>query len=120
MNSKQIYTYTFFLFILFPTSTLAAPDIVNATSVLKMVMVLLLVLSLIFLLNKFATKQFSKLGEGQLSVIASIPVGNKERAVLLEVQGEKILIGVSPGSVRHLSTIHTNNNFNQSLENTDD
>lgn len=104
-------TYLFTITLLASTAASAATDIVSASSIFKMVMVLLLVLSLIFLLNKFATKQFSKLGEGKISVLASIPVGHKERAVLLEVEGEKILVGVSPGSVRHLSTIHSNKAF---------
>jgi|JYMV01.1.fsa_nt_gi flagellar protein FliO/FliZ len=103
-----------------PGVSLAAPEIVSASSIFQMVMVLLLVLSLIFLLNKFATKQFSKLGDGKISVIASIPVGHKERAVLLDVEGERILIGVSTGSVRHLSTIHTNKEFIHSKEESDD
>jgi len=34
-----------------------------------------------------------------LRIISSIPLGNKERAVLLEVNGETLLLGVAPGAV---------------------
>jgi flagellar protein FliO/FliZ len=94
-----------------PTMALAESQIISTSSILKMLAVLLFIVGLIFLLNKVANKQFSKLGNGQLKVISSIPVGQKERLVLVEASGEKILVGVAQGVVRHISNIHTNKKF---------
>lgn len=98
--------------LLLPTTVLAEPiQIMNPTSVLKMLLVLVLIIGLIYMLNKFAKSQFNKLGDGKLSIISSIPVGPRERAVLLDVEGEKILIGVANGVIKHISTIHKSRDF---------
>ena len=39
---------------------------------------------------------------GAVSLIGGVPVGSKERVVLLEVNGTRILVGVSPGQVQAL------------------
>lgn len=87
------------------------PDILNAYSFIKMLFILIAIIGLMFLLNKIAVKKFSSLGGDKMKVISSIPVGQKERLVLVEVEGEKILVGVSTGYVKHISTIHTNKAF---------
>jgi flagellar protein FliO/FliZ len=40
---------------------------------------------------------------GAIDVLADVPLGQKERAVLLKVGGTQILLGVAPGRV---STLH--------------
>lgn len=97
--------------LLVSTNALAEPFAVGTLSIFKMILVLVFIVGLILVLHRFANKQLTKMGSDKLSVIASIPIGQKERAVLIDVMGEKILIGVSPGSVKHLSTIHTNKTF---------
>jgi flagellar protein FliO/FliZ len=46
---------------------------------------------------------FNRAGSGALDVIADLPLGQKERAVLVRVGKQQILIGVAPGRV---STLH--------------
>lgn len=113
MNKITIFLST----LLLANTSFASPEIISAGSMIKMLLVLVVIVGGILLLNKFANKQFTKLGSENLSVIASIPIGQKERAVLLDVLGEKILVGVSPGTVKHLSTIHTNKDFKVTKEN---
>ena len=42
---------------------------------------------------------------GALRVLSSMPVGQRERIVLVQVGAEQVLIGVAPGSVRLLHTL---------------
>ena len=42
---------------------------------------------------------------GALRVLSALPVGQRERIVLVQVGGEQVLIGVAPGSVRLLHTL---------------
>jgi flagellar protein FliO/FliZ len=48
-------------------------------------------------------RRFGKTGTGALDVIADLPLGQKERAVLIRVGTTQVLIGVAPGRV---TTLH--------------
>jgi len=61
-----------------------------------------------------------KLGGDELRIISSIPVGQKERLVLVKAMDETILVGVSQGYIRHISNIHTNKEFDLPVNNTKD
>ena len=64
-----------------------------------MVVILLLVAVLIML------KRFNGVGgnmTGDMRVVSSVGVGQRERAVLLQVGEQQILVGVGPGNVRPL------------------
>jgi len=43
-------------------------------------------------------------GDG-LRIIAGVALGNKERAVVVEIDGKQFLLGVSPGSISLLHTL---------------
>jgi flagellar protein FliO/FliZ len=49
------------------------------------------------------SRGFGKPGSGALDVVANLPLGQKERAVLIRVGTTQILLGVAPGRV---STLH--------------
>lgn len=57
---------------------------------------------MILLLYLLRRRRQSKGGQGPLRTLGSVPLGGKERAVLVEVLGEKVLLGVSEGTVRLL------------------
>lgn len=42
---------------------------------------------------------------GPIAILGGLNVGNRERIVLVEVQGERILLGVTPGSVTALHVL---------------
>ncbi len=44
-------------------------------------------------------------GGGRLKVVAALPLGARERLVVVEVGGEQLLIGVAPGQVRALHVL---------------
>lgn len=63
--------------------------------------ILAIILALAWLIKR--TGRFQSSPNGEIKVIAGIPLGTRERAVLLEVGGEKVLVGVTP---QHIQTLH--------------
>jgi flagellar biogenesis protein FliO len=51
---------------------------------------------------------------GPLKVLAALPLGPKERLVLVEARGEELLIAVSPAGVFNVGTSHANPTANRS------
>ena len=49
--------------------------------------------------------RFTGAGTGVLRVVGGVSLGARERAVLIEVGGQQLLVGVSPGSVRTLHVL---------------
>jgi flagellar protein FliO/FliZ len=70
----------------------------------EMTLALLVVLAVIFALA-WLMRQLrggsSRVG-GAIDVVANVPLGQKERAVLLKVGSNQILVGVAPGRVNTL------------------
>jgi flagellar protein FliO/FliZ len=68
---------------------------------------LLLVLGAVFaaawLLRRVRGMQRTRTTEG-MTVVAEVAVGPRERVVLVEVAGARVLVGVAPGSVRALTS----------------
>ena len=66
------------------------------------VVVILLLIGVLVLLRRFngVSSQMS----GNMRVISSVGVGQRERVVLLQVGVEQILVGVAPGNVRKIHT----------------
>ena len=68
---------------------------------LSLALVLALIFAAAWVVRK--SRAFGKPGSGSLDVIANLPLGQKERAVLIRVGTTQILLGVAPGRV---STLH--------------
>ena len=64
------------------------------------VVVILLLVGVLILLRRFngVSSQMS----GNMRVVSSVGVGQRERVVLLQVGEEQILVGVGPGNVRKI------------------
>jgi flagellar protein FliO/FliZ len=94
-----------------PARPFGAPSVATAVapsgiaSLGQVTLALGLVLALIFvaawLMRRL--KGFGKTGTGVLDIIAELPLSQKERAVLIRVGTQQVLIGVAPGRV---STLH--------------
>ncbi|MBO9829661.1 flagellar biosynthetic protein FliO [Xanthomonas sp. A2111] len=76
----------------------SAPSLVGA--VFALLLVLGLILGMAWVLKRLPGSGFRP-AQG-LRVVASLAVGAKERVVVVEVNGEQLLLGVSPGGVRTL------------------
>src|SRR5262245_31924966 len=84
-------------------ATSAAPS--GIASLGQVTLALGLVLALIFVAAWLMRRLrgFGKTATGALDIIADLPVGQKERAVLIRVGTQQVLIGVAPGRV---TTLH--------------
>lgn len=72
---------------------------------LQITLSLVFVLALIFLafklIQRFSHKHLPQ--RSVLKVLATVAVGTREKVILLEAEGQKLLVGVGPGQVRFLS-----------------
>jgi flagellar protein FliO/FliZ len=84
-------------------TTSAAPS--GIASLGQVTVALGLVLALIFVAAWLMRRLrgFGRTGTGALDIVADLPVGQKERAVLIRVGTQQVLIGVAPGRV---TTLH--------------
>ncbi len=111
--SKLVHSVFFFL-ICFPVSVIADTETVNKTTsidtfsimnVLNMVMGLVVVIALILGLA-WVLRKYGRLPNNNLvdmKVLGGLSLGTREKAVLIEVDNKRILIGVAPG---HIQTLH--------------
>ncbi|WP_052692168.1 flagellar biosynthetic protein FliO [Teredinibacter purpureus] len=78
------------------------PEVISSSRVLIQVVtglgaVTLLIFVLAWLAKKLGYANFN--GPAHMRVVANLPLGNRERAVLIEVEGERLVLGVAPGRV---------------------
>ena len=88
-------------------STGSAAPVVSAGGLLSVTLALLAVLAAIFALAWLARRMRmngSRAGNA-LQILASMPLGPKERAVLVKVGEAQILLGVAPGQVNALHVL---------------
>ena len=85
--------------------TVTAPVAPTAGGLAQVTFALLLVLVAIFAVAWVARRMrgFNNRVGDAIDVLADIPLGQKERAVLLKVGQKQILVGVAPG---HINTLH--------------
>ena len=96
-----------------PARRFAAPDTAatlsgsSAGSIGQVTVALLLVLAVVFALA-FALKKMRAVGGGGtngIEVLAQVSLGAKERAVLIRVEGSRLLLGVATGQVNLLQVL---------------
>ena len=95
------------------TRPFAAPATLNSAapsgvaSLGQVTLALALVLAVIFAAawGLRRMRGFGKTGTGALDVIADLPLGQKERAVLIRVGTTQVLLGVAPGRVNTLHVL---------------
>jgi flagellar protein FliO/FliZ len=86
----------------------AAPEQVapsnSSSGLLRVIIALLVVVGAVIAAGRFARRMrgFSGASNSALQVIGQLPVGARERAVLIRVGERQLLLGVAPGSVRTL------------------
>jgi flagellar protein FliO/FliZ len=77
-----------------------------------------LVLALIFaaawLLRRLGTGSLG--GQSSVRILGSALVGSRERVVLVEVEGTRLVLGVAPGRVQTLHVLPAAESFGQTLD----
>ena len=83
-----------------PVATLGAPGYLSM--LLSLLVVVALILGLAWLARRF---NLAKPAGGAMKVVAMLPLGGKERVVIVEVQGKQYMLGVTSSQVRLLETL---------------
>ncbi|MGO3739958.1 MAG: flagellar biosynthetic protein FliO [Marinomonas foliarum] len=82
-----------------------AQDMSVSSSIWKVVLSLIFVIAFIpaclWLMKRFQFAQM-KLGQSDIKIISAQSLGAKEKLMLVEVEGERLLIGVTPQAISHL------------------
>lgn len=87
---------------------------------LAMLAIMVLIFVCAYALKKF--KQHTPFGNKKLALLASLPVGSKEKIMLVEVEGQKILVGSTSQYIQTLwivdsqSTAPIEPTFNAALD----
>lgn len=81
----------------------------SAVNLLQTLMGLMVVLACVVLVAWLLkrTNSFHTAANGKLKVIAGIPLGTRERAVLVQIGDEQILLGVTPQQINTLHKLQT-------------
>jgi len=79
-------------------SPLSTANLVNTAFGLAVVLGLMLALA--WLVRRFV--QVPGAGKGQIQVLGGVSLGSREKAVLVNVDGRRLLLGVAPGRVQTL------------------
>ena len=79
----------------------------GAGSLVQVTLSLLLVLGAVFAAAWLVrrVKTFGKFASGPIEIVADVSLGAKERAVLVQVGGKQLLLGVAPGRVNTLHVL---------------
>ncbi|WP_249344344.1 flagellar biosynthetic protein FliO [Marinomonas sp. CT5] len=87
-------------------------DFSAASSIWKVVVSLIFVIAFIpaclWLMKRFQFAQM-KLGQSDIKVVNVQSLGAKEKLMLVEVEGERLLIGVTAHSISHLRSFSSKN-----------
>lgn len=79
-------------------SPLSTSNLVDTA--LGLLLVLGVMLALAWLVRRYV--QVPGIGKGQVQILGGVSLGAREKAVLLSVEGRRLLVGVAPGRVQTL------------------
>jgi flagellar protein FliO/FliZ len=84
------------------------PSAVSSSSIVQIIFSLLLVLAAIVLVAWLLKRMnVAQQGSGNLlKIIGGVSIGQRERIVLVEVKDTWLVVGVGPGQIRTLHTLH--------------
>ena len=90
------------------------------TAGLKTVAILFVVLGLLvltlYLMKRFLLVRQGAKGDLFIKVVSSLHLSPKERIEVIEVLGEKIVVGVSPGNISFLTRLDDSDKENKKIE----
>ena len=84
-----------------PQPPVGAGELANIT--LGLVLVLALIFALAWLFRRYGN--VASLNRSNIQVLGGVSLGSRERAVVLEVEGEQILVGVTPSQITRLHVL---------------
>jgi len=107
-----------------PKQHFSSPEPVSMGGVVNMLLgllvVIILILGLAWLMRKYGRLPMSN--QVDMKVLGGLSLGSREKALLVQVEGRRLLLGVSPGRVTTLHVLDDNSaaefddQLNQALE----
>jgi len=95
------------------------PELVNTG--LKTIAMLFIVLGVLVLVIYIMKKFMSPKGKGKgdliIKVVSSLYLSPKERVEVIEISGERIVVGITPGNINFLTKLDRYNERNGNIEN---
>lgn len=89
-----------------PFAASAAKTTPSATSYLSVMFSLVIVIGVMLVLALFYKRMnLGFAGSQAIKVVTALPIGTKERILVIEVNGQQHLIGVTPQQINHLVTL---------------
>ncbi|GAB4288863.1 MAG: flagellar biosynthetic protein FliO [Thiohalomonadaceae bacterium] len=84
-----------------PVEAVGAANLLQV--LLALVLVLLLIVGMAWLMRRMGG--LTQVGGGVVRVLGGVPVGQRERVVLIQVGNKQLLLGVAPGRVQTLHVL---------------
>jgi flagellar biosynthetic protein FliO len=95
---------------------LPAADLLDMSSILtSLAIVVALVFAIAWVLRRTPLGGMTR-GSGPMKLIATLPIGPKERLLLVEVNGRELIVGVSPGGINAVQQLGDGRRRAQSSE----
>jgi flagellar protein FliO/FliZ len=95
------------------------PDLINTG--LKTIAMLFIVLGVLVLVIYIMKKFMSPKGKGKgdliIKVVSSLYLSPKERVEVIEILGERIVVGITPGNINFLTKLSSYEDGNGNIEN---
>ncbi len=108
MTAKSLATHCLPLLLVMSTAaTGATADVLSATRISQTLGVLAAIVGGIFALA-YIVRRMPGVGAragGALKLVDALSIGTRERILLVEVDGERLVIAVSPGRIEHLHVL---------------
>ena len=84
------------------------PELINTgiKTVAMLFIVLGVLVLLLYLMKRFVTPKGKYKGDLIIKVVSSLYLTPKERIEVIEISGERIVLGISPGNINFLTKLH--------------
>lgn len=83
-------------------------DLINTgLKTLAMLFIVLgLLVSALYLMKRFMSARGKKNGDVFINVVSSLHLSPKQRVEVIEIEGERIVLGVTPGNIQFLTRLN--------------
>lgn len=94
------------------------PELINTgIKTIAMLFIVLGVLILVlYIMKKFMSPKGKGKGELIIKVVSSLHLSPKERVEVIEVSGERFVVGITPGNINFLTKLRRNQEQNGNIE----
>jgi flagellar biosynthetic protein FliO len=89
------------------------PELINTgvKTVAMLFIVLGVLVLLLYVMKRFMSPKGKYKGDLLIKVVSSLHLSPKERIEVIEISGERIVVGISPGNINFLAKLHQRKSF---------